>query len=71
MIDFVSNNNNSIAGFFDAVNRFVNYGAPWLSRIQGVVKLYTSFKLWVLETQLTNYNIEFIFRMAKNEKIHI
>lgn len=26
-MDFVSNDNNSIAGFFDAADRFVNYGA--------------------------------------------
>lgn len=56
MIDFVNNNNNSIAEFFDVANRFVNYGAPWLSRIQGVAKLYTS------------HNIGFILRMNKDGK---
>ena len=44
---FRNNNNNSIAEFFDAVNRFVNYGASWLSRIQGVAKVVLFIQITV------------------------
>lgn len=72
MIDFVSNNNNSIAEFFDVANGFVNYGTSWLGHIQGVAKPYTSLKSAALKIKLSIINnTEFILRANKNKNSNL